>query len=101
MGFGTTVVGASNVLTLSTRGPVSVSPAADRSVMPATLAVDRRGPVGIDVGDCHPHLARGVPGRDGIYARQGDRPHGCSVPASKVTGTNVASWNGTYIWKTW
>ena len=38
MDFGTTVLGASNVLTLSTFGAVRVSPAADLAVMPAKLA---------------------------------------------------------------
>src|SRR5215470_1154950 len=37
IGFGATVVGASNVLTLSTLGAVSVSPAADLAAIPAKL----------------------------------------------------------------
>ncbi len=36
--FGTTVFGASKVLTLSTFGAVSVSPTADLAAMPVTLA---------------------------------------------------------------
>ena len=70
IGFGTTVLGASKVLTLSTLGAVRVSPAADLGVMPARLASIVDGPVGIEIGHGQPELARRVPGGDRIHARQ-------------------------------
>ena len=72
IGFGTTVLGASKVLTLSTLGAVRVSPAADLGVTPARLASIGHGPVGIEVGHGQPELPGRVPGGDRIHARQGD-----------------------------
>src|SRR5437762_13254324 len=100
MALGATVVGASNVLTLSTRGPVRVRPAADRGVRPAQLAVIVAGRLGSTLVTA----IQTVPA-ESLAAIASTRGRVTTpwvyVPASKVVGKDVASWNGTYILKTW
>ena len=95
-GFGRTALGAENVFTLSTGGAVSVSPLRrlDRHAGDLRIQVDRI--FGIQVRYFEPELAGRVLGGESIHSRQADASL-CVGAASKVTGTKVASWNGTYI----
>src|SRR5208282_5033866 len=96
MGFGRSVWGASNVLTVSTLGAVSVSPAADLALMPARVTSISTGSLGstlVSSSQNFPALSLAA-----IASTRGKVILSCVyVPASKDTGTSVASWNGKYI----
>src|SRR3954447_23366706 len=99
MGFGLTVLGASKVLTLSTLGATSVSPAADLAVMPVRLKSILTGRLGSTFVISNHNLP------DLSFAAMASTRERVILPcvympASNVTGTNVASWNGKYILKT-
>ena len=73
-GLGTTVLGAANVLMLSTAAAVSVSPFADLIVIADDLRIDIYRLVRIEVRDFEPKLAGSVPGGDCIHSRQATLP---------------------------
>ena len=72
MGFGTTVLGASKVLTLSTFGAVSVSPNSRLARHVSQLQLNLGWLIRIDVRDFQPQLSIFGFCRDRVHARQAD-----------------------------
>ena len=72
IGFGDTVFGASNVLTLSIAGPVSVSPVAVLAVMPVSRVSNSTGRFGSMLVRASQSVPDCVSRRHGVDARQRD-----------------------------
>ena len=98
-GRGATVAGASNVLTLSIAAAVSISPDAEPTLTPTRLVATSAARVGsrfVSESQIVPDASLAA-----MTSTRGSVIVPCAYrPASYETGTNVASWNGTYIRKT-
>src|SRR4029077_17075915 len=93
--LGVTVFGASNVFTLSTLGAVNVSPVAELTLIPeivASISIALFGSTLVSSSQSFPDESFAA-----IASTRGSVMSPLlNEPALKVTGTNIASWNGTY-----